>query len=220
MAEVGAEHHRLYRELGVGADASAAEIDKAYRKRARQTHPDAGGNAEAFHALTHAYAVLSDPDRRQAYDETGYEGELVAEVVATRAMERIHELVGSVLDSDLPFEEVDLVSAIRETLVKQKAEIGAAVRRLEQQAKRADLMAGRFLKKSGDNFIRGLLERRAADTRQKAEKTRHEEAIFAKAIELLADYSFEYREAEALQPAGAGARTAPGMRLTPRNARG
>lgn len=191
-----AEKRSLYRELAVETNATAAEIDKAYRKRARHAHPDTGGNSEAFHKLAHAYAVLSDPDRRAAYDATGYEGELVAETVAARAMERIHELVASVLDSDLPFEAVDLVAAIRDTLVKQKADIGAAVRRLERQAKRAETMASRFRRADGDNFIRGLLERRAAETRQQAEKTRHEETVFAKAIELLADYSFEHEAAE------------------------
>jgi curved DNA-binding protein CbpA len=198
------EKRSLYVELGVEPGTSAAEIDKAYRQKARKAHPDTGGSSEAFHTLAHAYDVLSDPDRRKAYDATGYEGELIAENIAARAMERIHELVASVLDSDLPFESVDLVAAIRDTLTKQKAEIAIGVKKLERQAKRAELMAARFRKDSGDNFIRGLLERRAADTRQNAEKTRHEEAVFAKAIELLADYSFEH-EKPAKRPADAAA---------------
>ncbi|MBN9020207.1 MAG: DnaJ domain-containing protein [Rhizobiales bacterium] len=189
-----AEKPSLYVELGIEQSASAAEIDKAYRQRARKAHPDTGGSSEAFHALSHAHAVLSDPERRKAYDETGYEGELISENIAARAMERIHELVASVLDSELPFEGVDLVAAIRDTLVKQKAEIASGVKKLERQAKRAEALATRFKKGSGDNFIRGLLERRAADTRQNAEKTRQEEAVFAKAIELLADYSFDHEK--------------------------
>jgi len=192
-----ADKRSLYRELGIETDATPAEVDKAYRQRARRAHPDTGGSAEAFHSLAHAHAILSDPDRRAAYDATGYEGELVSETIAARAMERIQELVASVLESELPFERVDLVAAIRDTLTKQKAEIAAAVERLERQARRAEAMAKRFSRRSGDNMIRGLLERRAGDTRQTAEKTRHEEAVFAKAIDLLADYSFEHETAEA-----------------------
>jgi len=184
-----ADKRKLYRELAVEPDATPAEIDKAYRQRARTAHPDAGGTAEAFHALSHAYAILSDPDRRKAYDETGFEGELTDDIVS-RAMERIHALVASVLESDLPFETVDLIAPIRDTLTKQKADIGAGIRKLERQAKRAEAMAARFRKR--DNIIRKVLERRAADTREQAEKTRREEAIFAKAIELLADYSFDF----------------------------
>ena len=196
-----AEKLSLYAELGIERNASANEIDKAYRQRARRAHPDTGGSAEAFHSLAHAHAVLSDPDRRKAYDATGYEGELDAEDIASRAMERIHELVGSVLDSELPFESVDLVAAIRDTLTKQKSEIAAGVKKMERQAKRAEALAARFRRREGDNLIRGTLERRAAETRANAEKTRREEAVFARAIELLADYSFEHEAPARREPA-------------------
>ena len=47
-----------YAVLGVDADASADEIKKAYRRRARELHPDAGGDEERFKAVQAAYAVL------------------------------------------------------------------------------------------------------------------------------------------------------------------
>ncbi|MEJ2862695.1 molecular chaperone DnaJ [Actinomycetospora flava] len=62
-----------YRELGVAKDASADDIKKAYRKIARENHPDAKpGDAKAesrFKAAGEAYGVLSDPEKRQQYDE-------------------------------------------------------------------------------------------------------------------------------------------------------
>lgn len=61
-----------YTVLGVGRDATAEEIKKAFRKIARETHPDANpDNAEAearFKVAAEAYEVLSDPDRRRRYD--------------------------------------------------------------------------------------------------------------------------------------------------------
>jgi curved DNA-binding protein CbpA len=60
-----------YRLLGVTQDASTHEIRRAYRRLARQHHPDRNpqpDSPERFRALADAYAVLNDPSRRARYD--------------------------------------------------------------------------------------------------------------------------------------------------------
>lgn len=60
-----------YEVLGVSRDATPDEIKKAYRRLARELHPDVNPGAEAserFKSVTHAYDVLSDAKQRQQYD--------------------------------------------------------------------------------------------------------------------------------------------------------
>ena len=67
-----------YETLGVDRDASPAEIKRAFRGLARELHPDVNDHdpeaEEKFKAAAEAYEVLSDPERRRAYDAYGHEG--------------------------------------------------------------------------------------------------------------------------------------------------
>ncbi|ACQ80005.1 chaperone DnaJ domain protein [Beutenbergia cavernae DSM 12333] len=65
-----------YEVLGVSRDATTEEIKRAYRKLARTHHPDVAGpvEAERFKDITAAHEVLSNPEKRRAYDMGGMPG--------------------------------------------------------------------------------------------------------------------------------------------------
>lgn len=68
------EYRDYYETLGVPREADAAAIKKAYRSLARRYHPDVSKEPDAeerFKAVSEAYEVLKDPEKREAYDQFG-----------------------------------------------------------------------------------------------------------------------------------------------------
>lgn len=60
-----------YEILGLKRGASSAEIKAAYRRLAQKYHPDKGGDQERFKEINEAYQVLSNPQKKAAYDQFG-----------------------------------------------------------------------------------------------------------------------------------------------------
>ena len=62
----------LYFVLGVAPQCSMAELKSAYRRCARETHPDHRGDAQRFQRIQEAYDILGDPQKRALYDQALY----------------------------------------------------------------------------------------------------------------------------------------------------
>jgi curved DNA-binding protein len=88
----------FYDVLGVGRQASADEIQRAYRKLARQYHPDVNkdpGAEDTFKDISEAYDVLSDPDTRKKYDAFGHDYRQVPDDVDPEAFRRARAGAGA-----------------------------------------------------------------------------------------------------------------------------
>src|SRR5256886_17526796 len=76
------QYKDYYKSLGVPKNASTDDVKKAYRKLARQYHPDVNKKPDAekkFKEINEANEVLSDPDKRKRYDTVGPEWEQFAQ---------------------------------------------------------------------------------------------------------------------------------------------
>lgn len=66
--------NKFYELLEVDKEADQRTIKKAFRKKAMKHHPDKGGDPEKFKEISKAYETLSDPEKRELYNEYGEEG--------------------------------------------------------------------------------------------------------------------------------------------------
>ena len=60
-----------YNTLGVAKGATADTIKRAYKEKAKEHHPDRGGDADKFAEISNAYDILKDPNKRAYFDHTG-----------------------------------------------------------------------------------------------------------------------------------------------------
>jgi len=134
----------FYDILGVGRDASQAEIQAAYRQKARKYHPDAGegSDAEKFRAVNEVYEVLSDPDKRRFYDANDFydptfdEGIAEAAAILFLASVKRHRGDPVKITIDNLFGEVASYRVRKAGLEQEVKKMSAALLRLSSRDKR------------------------------------------------------------------------------------
>ena len=180
-----------YAVLGLEADATADDIRAAYRRCAKNTHPDTGGSSPEFTDVNLAHAVLSDAKRRERYDRTGQVEEPGPDNTEQGALERIGVMLKLILEAEPDPIERDLVALMNAHLTAEIEATRGKLKMTRRSIQRAERMRGRFRrKKPGDNPIEAILEwqisalNKAVDASEAAIKQSEH------AIELLNDYNF------------------------------
>lgn len=151
----------LYETLKVRKTASKKAIKTAFRKRAKQAHPDCGGSREEFELLQLAYHVLSDDDRRARYDVTGETDERRQDNVLQETLQTLAACLSAILQNVLshgkdPAQE-DLLVTMREQFGMAKGDLN---RRCEDTKRKRDKLAralGRFSTEDGQNYLEDIV---------------------------------------------------------------
>lgn len=180
----------LYGVLDLDKSASQDAIKKAYRKKAKSAHPDAGGSQSAFEKISRAYMVLSAPDKRAKYDQTG-EIEDGADNSGQVPLMMLSELMKQVIaqaDIDVT---VDVVAKMRECLDSRLRDVEQKLTHLRKDVKRLSKLASRFHSKGQRNFLRDVVTKKVAQINLAIAEGEGVARHMKAAKELLQDYSFE-----------------------------
>ena len=150
----------LYQILGIRRAAARDEIQKAYRRKAKSSHPDVGGSVEAFGELSTAYAVLADPDRRTRYDRTGEIDLPRLNNLDASAVEIIAHKLGLIIHAEQDVTSMDIDAlieqAVREDIEQRKAGIASLKRAITRTARLRDRV--RRKAKGEDNMLAKVLD--------------------------------------------------------------
>lgn len=182
----------LYQLLGLKRAATREEVRKAYRRKAKSSHPDSGGSEEAFNALTAAHDVLADARRRERYDSTGEIEQARPDNFDGSAIEVIAQKLGMIIHAEQDLTSLDIGAvieqAIREDIALRKSSIANQRRAVE----RAAALRARVKRKANnaDNMLARVLDWHESSAQDHAKK--NEEAVRAmeRALEILEGYSF------------------------------
>jgi curved DNA-binding protein CbpA len=195
-----------YATLGVPRTATAAAIKTAYRAAVQSAHPDRGGDPQKFILVVKAFGLLSDPEARRLYDETGDVDENAVAAfrrdVAKILADMFDAAVGTAVATGIDLGKVDFVremtSAVRTGLGDAKLGLGradrdiAALQKLRKRIKRAD---------EGQNLFAERLEAQIAAKTDQQNQARRRVLLLETAIVELGNYESEVELISALEAA-------------------
>lgn len=176
----------LYETLGVRKDATPEQIKRAYRKRAKETHPDKpGGDKEAFQKLASAYALLSDDGRRAEYDQTGD-----ADPDRVNKLAVIAGMLFSVIDQCESVDHEHLVDYIRVNISQGMNRGEELIGELRVKISKRERAKKRITKISGNNMLAEMIQGNIDLLNRQIDSTELQIAEGREMLKLLEDYGY------------------------------
>ncbi len=156
----------LYATLGVDKKASSEEIKKAFRRKAKKHHPDTNpGDKEAtkhFQEIVLANKILSDPDKRSRYDQTGDTSDQpdnkIANLVSILS-QVFQNTLGSLLEQHKEPKYQDMIQEMKNWITKHLAELAENKKMLAQSKTIIEPMLPKFkVQKSQENLMQEVVK--------------------------------------------------------------
>lgn len=175
-----------YEELGIPPTAAAADIKRAYRKRATETHPDKGGSDEAFARVAKAYDVLKDPQRRQLYDSTGKDSRQPIDIAV---QDRLLSVFSQVLSAP---GEIEIVATVRKSFEEGLLDIVVHKKKAIADRKKLQAKRGKVKTTNAVNVVHLIIDQKLRGIDAALADMKYEAEIGRACLKALKTYSEEY----------------------------
>jgi curved DNA-binding protein CbpA len=195
-----------YAVLGVPRTATADEIKAAYWSRAKDTHPDLGGDRTEFERVKLANTILADEERRAKYDRTGEVDDSVPENPLSGPLGCLLEAASAIGVQYIMGQRndpcrSDFVKALKDVLLGQEKDLVEHVRQARRLADVLGRVEKRLKPKKADLFFVRALANQIEAVQIGAKITEKKIASVREAVKMLGDYAFDV---ETLMPVPAG----------------
>jgi len=193
-----------YALLGITRTASAIGIKTAYRQRVQVTHPDRGGDPELFIAVARAFSLLSDPEARRLYDETGIVDENGIETlrkdVAAILADMFDAAVSAAMATGLGLDKVDFVAQMRAAVDTGLADARLAEIRADRDVQSLETLRRRVRRhEEGRNLFVDRLDTQIAARQEARQIARRRMMMLEMARTELGNYASEIELVAALE---------------------
>jgi len=182
-----------YEELNVTVDTDKAAIKKAYKSASSKVHPDKqGGDKEKFQRVKLAYDILSDPERKARYDQTGDIEEVKPKQDPVE--QRITQLFASMIgESNFSGNVIEKAIDISRSAI---SDLVAASCKVDTELKKLTKRLGRVTCKDDLNMYEIVLNGKISELTYRMNQMDEEHAVMEGVLEKLSSYSDEAPEEE------------------------
>lgn len=185
-----------YDVLGLVRDATPAEINRAYREKAKTVHPDGGGSDEDFQMLRLAYDTLRDPKRRKTYDETGRIDESRADNAHAPLLQYLAQIIAMLIQhmGDVPADTGNPIQAMRDLINEETRRVTANIEQMKAQVKYIETILKRMKRKKKakpNPLLETVLQGTVAQGKAKLEGEAAIQKMRDTILEVLDGYDYE-----------------------------
>ncbi|TPW33103.1 J domain-containing protein [Martelella alba] len=183
-----------YEVLGLERSADEKAIRTAYRRLAKEAHPDSGGDEEQFARLQASYDLLKDPVRRKIFDDTGFDPEL-SDPKDLKGLMLLEPLVNEMILDDREPGSFDPVAAMRRKLsddiLKNRFHILELERHRTRVRKHLDRLARKKNKAGGSDVLGSMLRARTESISEAIHSAEQQIEFIEQAYTMLEGYAYE-----------------------------